>query len=242
MGWSIARGEPTRTVFTGLRVVSIIYGSSGGAATPRRGRQEPCRQVDCVDGNLGGLARHGISRFRPLPTSSRPSSASPPRLTARFCQSQGIAYFEHIGPVVHYRGMTRARLDHDLAQLEADVGGETGNGVKATRSLEGKVMMPSRASGACRRWRPPSAYPPERGWFSDRRRRLPFGRFRRRVLLCRRRNRLPRARRPRGPAWCRRRNRLIQLVRRLLRDAEGASAGRAVQQVGADRLLCPREV
>jgi len=31
-------------------------------------------------------------------------------LTARFCQSKGIAY-EHIGPVVFYRGMTRAALD-----------------------------------------------------------------------------------------------------------------------------------
>ena len=31
-------------------------------------------------------------------------------LTARFCQANGIAY-EHIGPVVFYRGMTRAALD-----------------------------------------------------------------------------------------------------------------------------------
>ena len=46
-------------------------------------------------------------------------------LTARFCQSKGIAY-EHIGPVVYYRGMTRARLDHDLAQLEADADAEGG--------------------------------------------------------------------------------------------------------------------
>jgi len=40
-------------------------------------------------------------------------------LTARFCQSAGIAY-EHIGPVVFYRGMTRAALDQP-ASGEADV-------------------------------------------------------------------------------------------------------------------------
>ena len=40
-------------------------------------------------------------------------------LTARFCQSTGIAY-EHIGPVVFYRGFTRDRLDVDLAALEAE--------------------------------------------------------------------------------------------------------------------------
>ena len=39
-------------------------------------------------------------------------------LTARFCQSHGIAY-EHIGPVVFFRGFTRDRLDHDLAAGEA---------------------------------------------------------------------------------------------------------------------------
>ena len=39
-------------------------------------------------------------------------------LTARFCQSHGIAY-EHIGPVVFYRGFTRDRLDHDLAAGES---------------------------------------------------------------------------------------------------------------------------
>lgn len=38
-------------------------------------------------------------------------------LTARFCQSRGIAY-DHIGPVVFYRGFTRDRLDHDLAAGE----------------------------------------------------------------------------------------------------------------------------
>ena len=39
-------------------------------------------------------------------------------LTARFCQDRGIAY-EHIGPVVFYRGFTRARLDQDLAAGES---------------------------------------------------------------------------------------------------------------------------
>lgn len=62
-------------------------------------------------------------------------------LTARFCQSQGIAY-EHIGPVVYYRGMTRARLDYDLAQLEADVGGETATASKPPESEEGDDAQP----------------------------------------------------------------------------------------------------
>ena len=41
-------------------------------------------------------------------------------LTARFCQDRGIAY-EHIGPVVFYRGFTRARLDLDLAAGEREL-------------------------------------------------------------------------------------------------------------------------
>jgi dethiobiotin synthetase len=41
-------------------------------------------------------------------------------LTARFCQSAGIAY-EHIGPVVFYRGFTREKLDEDLAAEAGDL-------------------------------------------------------------------------------------------------------------------------
>jgi Mrp family chromosome partitioning ATPase len=39
-------------------------------------------------------------------------------LTARFCQANGIAY-EHIGPVVFYRGFTREVLDTQTAEAEA---------------------------------------------------------------------------------------------------------------------------
>lgn len=52
-------------------------------------------------------------------------------LTARFCQSRGIAY-EHIGPVVFYRGFTRDRLDHDVESAAGDAKQEGGDDTVTT--------------------------------------------------------------------------------------------------------------
>ena len=60
-------------------------------------------------------------------------------LTARFCQSAGIAY-EHIGPVVFYRGFTRQRLDEDLAAHDAAAAAEEAGG---DASHGGDGTMPS---------------------------------------------------------------------------------------------------
>ena len=85
-----------------------------------------------------------------LPTSSRPHSASPP-LTFASASLKGCVRAHR--SVVYYRGMTRARLDYDLAQLEADVGGETATASKPPESEEGDDAQP--LSGAALR---PSAH------------------------------------------------------------------------------------
>ena len=67
-------------------------------------------------------------------------------LTARFCQSTGIAY-EHIGPVVFYRGFTRDRLDHDLAELEAG----SGTAAPTSGSADEETPLASRCADAVER-------------------------------------------------------------------------------------------
>ena len=62
------------------------------------------------------------------------------KLTARFCQSAGIAY-EHIGPVVFYRGFTRERLDQDLAAHDAAQEAAEGGGAEKEVVVEEFVLV-----------------------------------------------------------------------------------------------------
>lgn len=55
-------------------------------------------------------------------------------LTARFCQSMGIAY-EHIGPVVFYRGMTRTALEGSMKE-DADAGADSTYTERCAQAVE----------------------------------------------------------------------------------------------------------
>ena len=68
-------------------------------------------------------------------------------LTARFCQSTGIAY-EHIGPVVFYRGFTRDRLDHDV---NGEVDGETSTAADGAPTATTDEPLSSRCARAVER-------------------------------------------------------------------------------------------